>query len=98
MDAMQQVSFFAYGMCKNSLGPWALEFGPKTPVIINCAFGYFSPNIAIKGMVPPSLIEQSCSLKYSREALLIAVDNHSDVLGALHPAAASSHSITTVAS
>ena len=33
MLLIQQVSFFANGICKNSLGPWALDLGPSTPVI-----------------------------------------------------------------
>ena len=35
----QVVSFRANGMCRNSFGPWALDFGPSTPVIMNCASG-----------------------------------------------------------
>lgn len=27
-------------MCKNSLGPWALDLGPRTPVTTNCPFGH----------------------------------------------------------
>ena len=53
------VSFFAYGICKNSFGPCAFEPGPNTPVITNCASGNFSPNIAIKGIEPPSPIDRA---------------------------------------
>jgi len=42
------------GICRNSLGPCALEWGPSTPVTTNCACGNFSPSIAINGILPPS--------------------------------------------
>lgn len=42
------------GKCKNSFGPWAFEFGPKTPVTMNYAVGYYSFNVFIKGIEPPS--------------------------------------------
>jgi hypothetical protein len=44
------------GMCRNSLGPCALECGPKTPVTTNCACGKRSPSIAMNGIEPPSPI------------------------------------------
>jgi hypothetical protein len=37
--ATQAVSFRAVGRCRNSLGPWALAFGPSTPVTMNWASG-----------------------------------------------------------
>src|SRR4029078_10092278 len=52
-SATQAVSFLAYSMCRNSFGPCALECGPSTPVMRNCAFGNFSPSMAMHGMVPP---------------------------------------------
>ncbi len=55
-SATHAVSFFAYGMCRNSLGPCALECGPSTPVMRNCAPGKCLPSIAMKGIVPPSPI------------------------------------------
>ena len=61
IDAIQAVSFLAYGICRNSFGPCAFEPGPKTPVITNCALGNRSPSIAMKGIVPPSLIEHASS-------------------------------------
>ena len=54
--ATQAVSFFAYGRCRNSLGPCAFDFGPSTPVIRNCASGNWLPSIAMNGIVPPSPI------------------------------------------
>ena len=41
-------------MCRNSFGPCALECGPSTPVIMNCAPGNFSPSMPMNGIVPPS--------------------------------------------
>lgn len=52
--AMQADSFLAKGMCRNSLGPWALECGPSNPVTTNCVPGNFSPSMAMKGIEPPS--------------------------------------------
>ncbi len=40
----------------HSLTEWALDFGPSTPVIIKSAFGYFSLNVLISGIEPPSPI------------------------------------------
>jgi isocitrate dehydrogenase (NAD+) len=54
--ATAAVSFFAYSISRNSFGPCALECGPSTPVIRNCACGNFSPSIAMNGIVPPSPI------------------------------------------
>ena len=54
MLAMQAVSFFAKGTCRNSLGPWAFDSGPSTPVTTNCASGNLSVSIFMNGMVPPS--------------------------------------------
>ena len=42
------------GMCRNSFGPCALECGPSTPVMRNCASGNFSPSMPMNGIVPPS--------------------------------------------
>ena len=53
-SATQPVSFCVYGMCRNSLGPWALLSGPSTPVITNWASGKRSPSMAMKGIEPPS--------------------------------------------
>ena len=64
----QPVSFFAYGICKNSFGPCALDPGPRTPVITNCALGNCSPNIAINVIVPPSLNEHAGSPKKFNDA------------------------------
>src|SRR5471032_3522970 len=51
---MQADSFLAKGMWRNSLGPWALEWGPSTPVTTNWVPGNFSPSMAMKGIEPPS--------------------------------------------
>jgi uncharacterized protein YecE (DUF72 family) len=53
-SATHSVSFRAVGRCRNSFGPCALEPGPSTPVMQNCACGNFSPSMYMKGMVPPS--------------------------------------------
>src|SRR5690606_39560994 len=37
----------------NSLGPWALDCGPRTPVTMNCACGKRSPSMERNGMPPP---------------------------------------------
>src|SRR5881227_3030260 len=52
--ATQAVNFFAYGTCRNSLGPWAFDLGPSTPVTSICACGNLTPSIPMNGMVPPS--------------------------------------------
>jgi len=39
--------------CKNSLGPWALLAGPKTPVITNYELGKRLFKVPIKGILPP---------------------------------------------
>ena len=70
--ATQQVSLLPMGMCKNSLGPWAFDWGPRTPVMRNWASGTFCPSIAMKGMVPPSPMLMAGSPKKAREALSLA--------------------------
>lgn len=52
--AMQHINFFVYSMSKHSFGPCSLELGPKTPVIMNCAFGYCYCNVFMRGIDPPS--------------------------------------------
>src|SRR3546814_10174910 len=48
--ATEAVTFLPIGMCRNSLGPCALECGPSTPVIMNCAPGNFSPSMPMNGI------------------------------------------------
>src|ERR1700743_574867 len=54
--ATAAVSFLAKGTCRNSSGPWALEAGPSTPVITNCACGKARPSMPMNGIEPPSPI------------------------------------------
>ena len=51
--ATAAVSFLANGTCRNSLGPWALLFGPSTPHTIICALGKPRSSMFIRGIVPP---------------------------------------------
>ena len=51
--ATAAVSFLPYGTCRNSLGPWALLFGPSTPQTIICAAGNPCCSRLINGIVPP---------------------------------------------
>ena len=51
--ATAAVSRLAYGKCKNSFGPWALLFGPRTPQTIIWAFGKPCCSKLIRGIVPP---------------------------------------------
>jgi len=51
--ATAAVRRFAYGMCRNSLGPWALLLGPSTPQTIIWALGKPCCSRFISGMVPP---------------------------------------------
>jgi len=53
---MTWVTLRPVGMCRNSLGPCALECGPNTPVTTNYAFGKRLPSIAMNGIEPPSPI------------------------------------------
>lgn len=43
-------------MCKNSFGPCAFDFGPKTPVTTNWPFGHNDLNKPKNGMDIPSEI------------------------------------------
>lgn len=59
-------------MSKNSLGPWAFDSGPRTPVTMNWAFGQSPLKYPIKGIEPPSAIVRYYSLKKALLAPLIA--------------------------
>ena len=63
------MSLLEEGMCNFSSGPWALFPGPDLPVQRNIASEYLISIIAIKGIVPPSLIEQSSFPKKAKEEL-----------------------------
>jgi len=54
--ATAAVSFFPVGMCRNSFGPCAFDFGPSRPVTMNCASGKRSCSMPMNGIVPPSPI------------------------------------------
>src|ERR1700744_673408 len=72
-------------MCKNSLGPCALECGPSTPVTKNCVCGKRSPSILRKGMVPPPP-KLTASRPYTFcEARCIEFSNHGANAGAFQP-------------
>ena len=53
IGATAAVIFFAYGTCRNSLGPCALLLGPSTPQTIICALGKPWLSMFISGIVPP---------------------------------------------
>src|SRR6185437_2553087 len=73
------------GMCRNSFGPCALECGPSTPVIKNCACGNFSPSIPMKGMLPPSPMYAGGAPKAICEASATAFSSHGESCGAFQP-------------
>ena len=85
--ATQQVSFFAYGTCRNSLGPCALDCGPSTPVIRNCACG--------KVLAQHGHERNGAALAHHRSRLAVvglrgsftAACSHGAVAGAFHPVA-----------
>src|SRR5690348_8308249 len=78
-------TFLPVGMCRNSFGPCALECGPSTPVMRNCAFGNFSPSMPMNGMLPPSPMYAGGAPNASREACVTAPLNHSESCGAFQP-------------
>src|SRR5690348_1782973 len=73
------------GICRNSFGPCALECGPSTPVIRNCAFGNFSPSMPMNGMLPPSPMYTGGAPNASCEACATAASSHGDSCGAFQP-------------
>jgi len=83
-----RVTRLPVGICRNSLGPWALDCGPKTPVIKNCASGNCSPSIAMNGMVPPSPMNIAGLSKNANDALLTESESHSANGGAFQPSLA----------
>ena len=94
--ATQAVTRLPIGMCRNSFGPWALECGPSTPVIMNCACGNFSPSMPMNGIEPPSPMYIGGLPKNSRLALSIACSSHGASAGAFQPLDAFSRSRVTV--
>src|SRR6185437_14959634 len=78
-------TFLPVGMCRNSFGPCALECGPSTPVMRNCAFGNFSPSMPMNGMLPPSPMYAAGAPNASCEACDTAPSSQSESFGAFQP-------------
>src|SRR5471032_980973 len=97
MEAMQAEIFLAMGMWRNSLGPWALEWGPSTPVTTNWVLGNFAPSMAMKGMEPPSPIKAAGLPKAASLALSSARASQGAVAGAFQPLSAGGPSKVTSA-
>src|SRR3989339_1087097 len=87
---MHAVKRFTIGICKNSFGPCAFDFGPKTPVLINWVLGNITCNFAINGIDPPSPIYAAGLLKKHCEAFSFAAASQSLNSGAFQPKPASS--------
>eukprot|EP00001_Collodictyon_triciliatum_P069195 12277_1 len=68
----------------NSFGPWALECGPKTPVMTNCAAGNILPSMPMKGILPPSPSPMGGFSKVV-DAFSSDACSHGAVAGAFHP-------------
>src|ERR1700742_1276460 len=97
MDAIDAATFLAVGMCRNSLGPWALECGPSTPVTTNWVLGNFLPNMAMKGMEPPSPMKAPGLPKAALLASSKACASQGDSGGAFQPVSPRGQSNTTSA-
>src|SRR6185503_799871 len=97
MSAIQALTFLAVGMCRNSLGPCALECGPRTPVTTNWVFGYFSPSIAMKGIEPPSPMNATGLPKCATLALFNDAASQGASFGEFQPVWPSSASNATSA-
>src|SRR6185437_722159 len=97
MSAIQALTFLAVGMCRNSLGPWALECGPRTPVTTNWVRGNFAPSMAMKGIEPPSPMNAGGLLKAALLALSNAFASQGAVAGAFQPLSAEGPSNRTSA-
>ena len=82
-------------MSRNSLGPWALEPGPSTPVMRNWALGNLTPSMFMNGMVPPSPIHAASLPNACLEAASTALASQGAVSGAFQPLAAASISKCT---
>ena len=73
--------------CRNSLGPWAFEPGPSTPVIRNWAAGKRWPSMPMNGIVPPSPSARAGAPKAARRRRPpMRVASHGAVGGASQPA------------
>src|ERR1700728_2556248 len=94
---MDAETFLPVGMCKNSLGPWALECGPSTPVTTNCVLGNFLPSIAMKGIEPPSPMKAGGLPKCALLALSSALASQGESAGAFQPVSPRGASNATVA-
>src|SRR5690606_42071564 len=84
--AAQALTRLPVGICRNSFGPWALECGPSTPVIMNCAPGNFSPSMPMNGIEPPSPVDMAGLPNAACETDAIAPDDHRDSAGPFQPA------------
>src|SRR5471032_1772687 len=88
MEAIHADTFLAMGICRNSLGPWALECGPNTPVTTNWVLGNFAPSMAIKGIEPPSPAKATGWPNAAWLALSSADASQGAVAGAFQPLSA----------
>src|SRR5579871_4692963 len=85
MLATATVTLLPVGMCRNSLGPCALECGPSTPVMTNCVLGNFSPSMPMNGIEPPSPIYEAGLPKACWEASVTAFSSQGASCGACQP-------------
>src|SRR6201986_1171790 len=97
MEAIDAATFLAVGIWRNSLGPWALECGPSTPVTTNWVLGNFAPSMPMNGIEPPSPIKPTGLPKASILALSSALASHGDKVGAFQPLSAGGPSKLTSA-
>src|SRR5262249_47306245 len=81
-EAMVTVTARAVGRSMNSLGPWAFDCGPRTPVITNWASGYRAANIPTKGIEPPSPYARAGAPKLRSDAASSAPHSHAAKPGA----------------
>jgi hypothetical protein len=87
----------AVGMCSDSLGPWAFDPGPRTPVARIWAAGNRAANHPMKGIVPPSPIRPDGWPKQNSDAWSMADANQATSGGAAHPPATASPDHSTTA-
>src|SRR5471032_985757 len=97
MEAIHADTFLAMGIWRNSLGPWALECGPNTPVTTNWVLGNFAPSMAMKGMEPPSPMKAAGVPNAAWLALSSAPASQGTSAGAFQPLSAGGPSNVTSA-
>ena len=73
------------GRSMNSLGPWAFEPGPITPVTRNWASGKRSPSMLMKGMEPPRPSNIGGAPKWALDARVTESRSHAAIAGASQP-------------